>query len=308
MFAPKQRKGTPSLHLKPNLFRALAVSCAALSLSLAGCATGGQVAEKDAYALPDVSIEEVKGVTAKLNFEDATVVTPIEPYLFSTRFDVEVAYNHANAVLLSQCMQKSGFEYAPLKTVDWENLVPFDDRLFGLWDLDSAQQFGSELDRSRGVPKETTVEMGQAYNDELATCATEVNSSEKFGTLLDRMKQTTIADRILGNSNRRAEESADGREASKKFAECLDKKGLVTDPDSGFVSGDYSQISKEADIESSVGEAKCNIDTGRIQTLYNLAAQYQTAYMKDYEAQLEDVLAENTKVLDQLEAIIAGGA
>lgn len=270
--------------------------------TLAACATDSPNPADD---LGEVSIADFTDVRATLDFDTGIAVTPIDDYLTNVDFQTEVLFTQAHEALVTVCMAEAGHTFTGLTSIDWSALLPMEDRTFGLWNRASAAVRGSDLDRSRGVPKgNTTVKEGVAFNQALDVCDESAQSDATLGRLTEELMQGTLADRIMGQSITLAEHSDAGKAVTSRFTKCLEDKSLVVDPESGYVSSEYSDIGVEADITASVGEVDCNIDTGRIQALYDLTAQYEAAYMNKYEAQLGSVLAHKRELHAQLQDII----
>lgn len=301
--------GGDRVHYRSSL-RSIAV-LAALILPMVGCANSGSAdaGETDQdISLPDISISAFSDISAELNFENATVTTPVDPYMTGASFESEVLFMHARAKLLENCLAKEGFEYVSHKDTDWDSLIPPDDRLFGMWDVNHASKYGSGIDPGRGIPKGKVASEGRDYAAAFDSCATQVNDNDDFRMISAQMEELTIANRIFGNSYRQALASKEGKAVTKKFADCLADKDFVTDPDTGFVSPEYADLGKEEDMASSVAEAECNVSADRIRTLYDLMARYETAYMKEYESQLAAVADKKSETFEALKAIIDGDA
>ena len=271
---------------------------------LVGCGARSPELDDPTASLPEVSIDGFESVSADLDFATGTAKTPISRYLVNLDFDTEVLFSQARESLIASCMSESGFAYEGLAAVEWERLTPLEDRVFGLWDRESAATFGAEFDPSRGTPKESFIEEGPDFNAALNGCAESAMQDETLGPLAMKLSETTLADRILGNATNLALQSAAGKAVNASFADCLAEKSIVVDPASGYPSADYASLGKEAEIEAVLAEADCNIDTGRIETLYNLRAQYESAYIDEYESQLAGVLEEKEADWAALRTII----
>lgn len=278
----------------------------ALSLALGGCATSSSELDDPFAPLPEVSIEEFSSVTADLDFGTATASTPLDPYLVGYSFEIETAFAQARATITGECLRGFGYASREFATVDWETLQPLDDRQFGMWDVRAAAKFGFEPDGSRGVPQPSpALNAGQGYADASAVCAGKRQEDPRYASILrDLEGPQFLSDRIQGNAMALALASPEGSAATERFADCLRARGLVLDPDSGYVSSEYTAKGKEAEIVAALGEAECNRSSGRVQTLYDLRARYEAAYMERYESQLDAVAEQKRSILDRLEALI----
>lgn len=259
-------------------------------------------------ALPEVSIQEFSEEHAVLDFELGTVTTPISDYLLTSDFNTEVLFAQAHHTLVADCMTSAGYRYGELAAVNWGALQPRENWSFGRWVVASAAAFGSTMDETRGIPKTTTVDQGPAFNTALNTCNTESYSDTAFSAVSQSLQIPSIADRISGNAYSLARRSAQGKAAATRYTACMENKSIVLDPESEAATAEYSELGKEAEIAAEVAEAECNLETGRIQELFDISAQYEAAYMKKYEAQLPEALKQKQDIHAQLQNIIERSA
>lgn len=286
-----------------------AIFCVSLPFCLAfvGCSTNNVSPLDERVPLDKVSIEKFADVHAELDFENATARTPISDYLIGHDFLVEVRFAKAAQKFLEGCMTQKGFDYPGFSSVKWESLRPGEDRLFGQWDVKAAAKYGLELDPSRGVPKSGFGDdADKNETDAIEACVGDLEAHDAMRPLVDELTRSSIADRIFEESAFLAEESPEGKEASQKFTQCMKERGLVLDRDSGYVSSEYRDRGKEAEITAAVGEAECNVKTGRVQTMYDLRARYEAAYIEKFESQLKAVQGQKREILAKLDAIVAG--
>ena len=277
-------------------------------LVLTACAAEPSEVADTTASLPEVSIDGFADVTAELDFDTGTAVTPISEYLVNADFQTEVLFAQARETLVTRCMTSAGHPYNGLTATDWDAVTPQENRIFGRWDVASAAALGAMMDETRGVPKTTFVDRGVDFNNDLNGCNAEAASDAVLGPLSESLSELTLADRILGNAATLAERSEAGKAATERFTACMAKKGIVLDPASGYMSGEYSDLGKSAEIAAAVGEAECNSDTDRIRELFDLSAQYEAAYIAQYEAQLDSVLVHKQQVHEQLQGIINGAS
>lgn len=294
----------PERFAKPRTAKLTALLAGASVLLLAGCGTSAPELEDQSAPLKQVSADGFEDVTAELDFENGTAVTPITRYTVSGDFSTEVLFAQAREALITDCMTEGGLTYTGLTGVDWASLQPQGDRVFGLWDRGAAANFGVAFDPRRGTPRETYVEAGPEFNAALNKCGDTAMEHAVLGPLAMKLGESTLADRILGNAVELALNSDEGEQANADFADCLAEKSIVVDPASGYPSSDYSELGKAAEIEAVLAEVDCNIDSGRIETLYNLRAQYESAYIEEYGTQVAGVLEEKEGIQSTLRTII----
>ncbi|RGE15362.1 hypothetical protein, partial [Leucobacter sp. wl10] len=255
------------------LLKSLIVPVAFALPTLTACAAEEPEITDSTATLPEVSAESFADVKAELDFDTGTATTPISEYLTNMDFETLVLFSQARERLITDCMAAASQTYDGLTSVDWDSLQPQEDRIFGLWDRAGAARLGTMLDETRGVPRTTTVDQGVDFNNALTTCNEQAAADDVLGPLSEDLNELTLADRILGNSAELAQQSKVGKAATESFKQCMEEKSIVLDPTSGYMSAEYTDLGKEAEVAAAVGEADCNVDTGRIEELYDLRAQ-----------------------------------
>ncbi len=283
-----------------STFIALLATATAL---LGACSSQNDELADPSAPLPDISIEGFETVTAELDFETATATTPITPYVLLEAFETDVLLSQAHDALVRTCMRGLGYEQTSISNVVWESLTPRSDRYFGLWNRAEAAQFGYDLNPNVAFPRHDWVEDDQAYLDAIDQCVLEAEANELITQFRSVQQNLTIADRIQGNSYVRALNSKAGKAAQKRYLQCMKDESIEVD-ENGFTSSNYRDLGKESEIIAALAEVDCNISSKRIQTLYDTAAQYQAAYMKKYEEQLDAVLELKQQTYEDLRSII----
>jgi hypothetical protein len=99
--------------------------------------------------------------------------------------------------------------------------------------------------------------------------------------------------------------SADGKAALAKAQECMRDEGLSLDPEFGFPGPvTSSENDDEANIHIVVVAATCNVETGAVQTLYDLTARYQTALIDRNEAAAVALAEEKAELVHYFTRIV----
>lgn len=275
-------------------------------LAFAGCAPSGEASETQNSSenaqdltLPEVSIDGFGDVKAELDTVNGIATTPMTEFLPGIESNYGRTATHASEVLIARCLTGEGIDYPVAAQSDWENVIPSEDRMFGQWDVTDAEQFGVEMDPIRGIASVSFAgEPSQASSDGLKSCGEEVRLRPEFQLFDADESGQSIADRIAENSALKAEDSSAGQAATKKYVQCLTEHNVSLDEGTGELSGS----------DSPVKSARCNVDSGRIQTMYDVKARYESAYAKKYKKELADLklrMEENTVAL---QAIIDGDA
>jgi hypothetical protein len=269
-----------------------------------GCTQGNtsdNPADKDGK-LPEISIDEFSGTHAKLNPETGTVSLPLDEYTVNDDYGFQITLSHAKAVAANACMVKKGYEN-PYAKIDWDSVVLPENRVYGPWDVATAQTYGFQLDPTRGTPRLDTLALGVEGNKVFEACYEEV--MPQFEEAATFYETPTISDTIRANAYGLALESEKGQAAIQSRSKCLEDQGIILTDDGG-PSEDYSGQSKETQIRVATINAKCGVDTNAVQTLFDVHAQYEAAFIKRYEAQLNEIKSKKQELAAELRKAIQG--
>lgn len=277
----------------------LLILSAALS---AGCAPATD--ERAAQELPEVSIDEYRHVTATLDFDEGTAELPIDAYSKQNpRHQTKLA--HALAVRTDSCLVRRGFS-GIADQQDWSPYAKEDDRGYGLWSIALASRYGLDWppDRGPGALALDTTSLGVEFNQAYGECWAEARDT--LAPEVAFFNELNIDRRI---SNRAAELTLlheDGQAAKTAWRGCMEADGVVLDDESGSPSAQYRDQDKEAQIRVAVIQAECAVSTGAIQTLFDLHARYEAAYIDAQAGALQEFSEELDAVLARLDDVIAG--
>ena len=275
-----------------------------LAVSLSGCTAQGAV-PKDAAGpstLGSVSIEPYSNVSAQLDFETGIARLPLDSISLQTP-SLAATTQHTIAILTDRCMMASGF-VAVSQTAEW-SWYGQENRTFGQWDVEAAGRFGFGLDPSNKFPTVDVLSQGVEYNKKLPSCAAEATKSlDQEITFLQSPGNIDYV--IYTNAYEQTLASAAGKTAISDRTTCMEAQDVVVDPDTGAPSDDYGNQSAEIQVKIASVSASCSVSTGAIQTLFNLNAQYQSAYIDQSEAQVSALKDKKDATLKKLESIIAG--
>ncbi|CAO1653832.1 hypothetical protein NYA9BBAC_02590 [Salinibacterium sp. NYA9b] len=242
----------------------------AASFLLSSCSTGTVGLESSG-----VDIEPYAHVTATLDFEAGTVVLPVDA-INRNAPQVDELRREAWQVLTDACLAESGLPgYSRSETVSSE-----EDRLFGLWSVPLAQKYGFEIaaliDQVPPTP-----------SDEELRCLDE--SKEEMRTRFNLDDGYSFDAQVADAAYDAAFASEPGQAALAAAKECMVEQGLEFDAESPMPQFDYESDGDSAENRRiAVIEATCNVETGAIQTLYDLTARYQSALMDANEAEAQE--------------------
>jgi len=270
-------------------------------VTLTGCSAGGDDAPDPEETMATVSLDGYQDVTAKLDFEHASPALPLDQYSMNSSEYVHRVL-HAIAVSTDACMTEQGYP-AVAQTVDWAP-YPAEDRTYGVWSISYATKYGLDSAPQSGPPAVDTVNLGVDFNKAYPLCMDEAK-----GQLMDQLtfsQEPNVDSRIRGRAIDLVVASEEGKSALTAWQSCMEQAGLVLDPEDGRPSAQYAAQGKEAEITATVTEAQCGADSGATQTLYDLQAQYEQAFMDQQAAQLQDFSVKRNKAIDVFDNVIAG--
>ncbi|GAA4679163.1 hypothetical protein [Frondihabitans cladoniiphilus] len=287
-----------------NARQALGISTLALAaLAISGCSAGDPEPEPSGFALPKVSITSQEDVVAKLDFAHGIANTPLdrisldEPAFSMKQF-------HAVAVRTDECMVERGLEPVASKT-NWSPYLDFEDRRWGGWSVDYASEYGVDAPPNAGPQFFDTLPLGVEYNKAFAQC--DESAKDSLKTVFAFTEGAPQIDyRIRTGSSNLAENAPAGRKALASWHACEEKAGIVLDPQDGYPSAQYKAQGKEAEIHAAVVQAQCAVDTGAVQTLYDLQAKYEAAYLDQQATAVQAFVKKRKAVEKHLDAVIAG--
>lgn len=285
-----------------RIMKVAAIGVALVVLPLAGCSGATKSETPEGMDLGAVSIAEYDSVTAVLDPTAGTVQLPLDRYQLSESAN-SALMNDALNVLASDCLVEAG--YAPLNAPRTQPGGPVEDRLFGRWSVSLAEKYGTDPDpRERSSLIDTSAQ-GAEYTEKYQHCYDA--AKEKIGDHLDALTAPGIAYKISYNAYEAVLKDSAGKAAVEKSLGCMEDKGITVQRENGAgPSDDYRTQPSEEQLRVATLAARCRMDTGAIQTLYDLDARYQSAYIAQYEAQLTSQSDSMSAHVDALEKIVAG--
>lgn len=273
------------------------------AMALSGCAgpsTKG-VTSPDTTDLGIVSIEDYSDVSAKLDFETGAVVLPLSTITLQAP-EIAAKTQHAIAVLTDACMVQKGFP-AVAENRDW-TWTGQENRTFGLWDVDDASKFGFDFDPMTAFPTVEVLPLGVEYNNNLPECAKA--ATDKLAEELEFLQAPNIDYQIYSNAYEQTISSDEGFEAFAKRTACMEEQDVVVDPETKGPSDAYLKQSQEIQIRIATVFASCSVDTGAVQTLFNIEARFQAAYMDKVAAQIAELKTKRLSTEKAIDGIITG--
>lgn len=232
-----------------------------------------------ACAAPDLA--EYSDVRARLDPETHTIVTPLDAYVVEGR-DVFLV-DHANDLLISDCMAQSGLDY-PRITSDWQTRPVMPDRTYGVWDLAWAEEYGYDIpsDEQSQTVSELEADQPESWWQAARTCLASVDLLPVYGLFFDN--ESTPADRGVVEAAGYAAATPEWKAARAIWVDCLSEHGLRPSDDKSFAP--EIPASLDAQIEVAVQDVKCKDENGLVQQLADIEAKYEAAYIDSHESEL----------------------
>ncbi len=279
------------------------LSCC-LMINLVACTAGKTQPEADMPSFEDkISIDGYNNVAAQLDYESGTVRLPLDPYIVQST-EMGTKWSHAFDVLVETCVVDQGLPYTA-NQVDWNNLTPDDDRLFGRWSVKLAEQYGFNSAPGAGGSSMLPEQTNPASQKASETCYDQARKLlEPIGEFSDSQQ---IDVRISSLAYMQVEQSVDGKAAIDRRTQCLESQGYVVGGDA-YLDEKYNTQGEAQQLSAATTFAKCQLSSGAIDELYNLLARYQAAYIDKYEAQLVALQKETQKHKSELDRFIESGA
>jgi hypothetical protein len=274
---------------------------AGLTLALASC-----VPEPTADAddqLGSVSIDGYADVSATLDYATGTVALPMDPYSLQTP-DVTTRVVRAIAEARDECLVERGFS-AVAAEMDWTPGPPMENRRYGVWSVENASRYGFDLppEVEQAVWAPDTTSLGVEFNKVYGECDSATRESLAEG--LAFLSEPNIDWRIRDEAALRTLEHPDGKAAMTAWRSCMEQQGVVLDQDGSFPSEQYSRQGKESEIRVAVIQAECGASTRAVQTLFDLQARFEAAYLDTHAAAVAEFAKKREEVLASLDGATA---
>lgn len=274
------------------------VGLLSLTVIVAGCtaSTGSGFASPDPSAIPpQIAIEELDtaafaDVTAQLDEKAEAITTPLSTYYMSGR--EIMAISHANDLAMQGCMAGYGEPY-PEAQLPWDLEPVAFDREYGVWSVSRAAEWGRSVPRTeRDIAAEAISPAATSTPEWLQAQDSCLQATEFFDAIhtygsTEEIMSSSMAIVYAGSQ---AAGIYAGRtpayvEYGRALAKCYAEHGLTTSDETG-PWGVVTPNDPEAATTVIVQDAKCHQETGAVQGMYDLRAQYEAAYIEAHESEL----------------------
>lgn len=248
------------------------------------------------------SPEDFPDAKAHLDESTGQIVYPLSD--FALTGEEAVMVERANAVLIADCMQSSGFEF-PRATQDRAAVVIAPDRIFGLWSPAVASRYGYSLpqDLSKSSLDEWEATQPEAWWTQYWLCLDSTDQLPLLAPLQTAPGQSSVVDDGLRQSVNDVQRSAEYGVLRDEWVACIETRGLTSGeapllvPD--LPSGEEARFAiAEIDVE-------CKQSLNTMQQVADLVARYQEAYIANNEAPLNEYRARADRTLERAREIVA---
>jgi hypothetical protein len=276
--------------IKALATRRRTIVSALVMVGIAGLASGcsaGTLATK-----PDARV--VVAGQARLDEVTGAVVFPMDKYA-GPRDSVVL---HAQLLVEQKCMAQKGFDY---KIPNFQGVaVPQDFRVFGLWNMKEAEQYGYGV-----APDPAGTSGGLGLNGNLSsaeqsadsTCSTAGQNKFRFPNGMDT---PITAGNLAGSAAMSALKDSNGKKLVAAWQKCMTGKGIqVNSGGSGPLMAyvDTTAMPLEQQIKIAVQEVECKTASPSvIQQLVDIDASYQVVLIRKYQTVLNDQLTKMNAV------------
>lgn len=246
----------------------------------------------DLLDVDGIDLQNYANVSANLDFDEGSVTLPVDSIDHVGPEFMEAEHDALRA-LVDSCLGELGLPPYAWSVPPAEQM---DNRLYGSWSIPFASRYGfaSSSEGEAPAPPVLTLEEQGCFS----------GAKGELGPVLEGIDTVDIDTQISSTAYDSVRASAEGRAALRAAQDCMRGKGLTLNSTSGLPVLDYSMPNSEANIRAAVIVATCNVDTGAIQTLFDLTARYQTALMDRNEAAVAALQQKNADRIAALKAIV----
>lgn len=263
-----------------------ALVVAGIAVAASGCSAGSTATS---------GARVVVAGQARLDAATDSVVLPLDKYVGP----LDTAIHYAQELVTQKCMAKKGFDFKISTFQGVDDPVGF--RLFGLWDMKQAEQYGYGIAPDPGGASGFGPggPIPTSEQPALSTCNTLGEAQFKDPRSADDGMSKPVGPPTAGELAGAAYENTMRNPTAKKliaaWQKCMTEKGIkVNAGDSGPLMADVNveTIPLEQQIKIAVQEVKCKTDPPNIiQQLVDVDASYQVLSIKKYQAVLIQQLA-----------------
>lgn len=274
----------------------LALPVALICVLLSSCSSAEPEPDPAALDVAGIDLDQYQDVTAQLDFETGTAVLPLNAIRRNTP-ELQELRAEATHTVINACLEDSGLppytDWSPTPSIE-------EDRLYGVWSTSLAARYGYESP-STVEPSEPPV-----LTSEQQPCFDSARS--ELSDLLSSLDSLDLDTQIYFSSYAAVQASEEGKAAIALAQKCMTDAGLSIDPESGQPRTDQSPGNSETNVRIALTNAKCNVETGAIQTLFDLTAKYQAALIDRNEAAAVALAEKKAKLMAAFTAVIEGKA
>lgn len=267
----------------------LAAVAAAAVVILSGCGSNPQQDHADARA--------------RLDRESGQIILPLESYAMTGAEVKEVS--HANAILIDQCLSKSGRTF-PRASQDWDAIPDLPDRRYGLWSIRDAESNGYELPESSAAQGLSAQEdaLGDAWWKAFQACRSEVKMFPIRG--INSSPEMSPVDKGMQESFDAVLASEQFATALKAWSQCIEAQGLTPNKNERFMVPQFPQAGEEQ-LRVAAADVRCKEENDSVQPLADFEARQQLSYIDKHEGELKEFKTKVDETLAAARDVVTSG-
>jgi len=259
-----------------------------------------------------IDISGYADVRAELDVEAETIRYPIDAFFLAPEQLATVA--HANDLLWDACMEEGGRSYPPA-AFDMSASLHRQDTYYGIWSPDRAARLGYSFDASAAEAADAAAQAMMAADQDdsgwgpaFDACVETVERLPLIGRdiALDEDQEVfDLPQAVRDDAKMLASRSPRWDEARAEWSDCLTAKGLLLQEDETSPWAPEVPEDPEAAIRTAVLDVQCKEETGLVETLSSLEAQYQAALIDQNRAALDEVAEKEQEIIAHADEILA---
>lgn len=297
---------------RPRVASATIAASVVCCIVLAGCTPAATTVPMSSSAAEPVyeNLMPDGSAHAILDEETETIHLPMDSYYMTSREALMV--QHVNDLRIDECLADSGRSYSPSRA-DWAASVSAPDRRYGIWNAETAARYGYELPPDpyldsvmrlvEGDSSLTPAQIG-AQDQCIASIDTLPVINYGSGFYNDATAFMKVADDGVA-----AGAAATGRDdvysqTHQAYSACMGEQAIMLIGDGqGWMPVLPEEL--EQQVKVAVIDVACHESADVVQTLTDVEARYQAAYIAAHEADLVAVQNEVDGIVDEAAEYLA---
>jgi len=230
------------------------------------------------------NIDDFPAVHAIVDAETGSIALPLDAYVATDREGYLI--EHANALMVDDCMEKSGYDF-PRADDAWDTKFIPAERRYGLRSATEAAASGYDIPTDSTSAEISRLEetYPTRWWDTVWACIDSIDQIPM--SVANSSEHQTVVDIGIAEARGHAQKSDAWVEATNEWADCLSDRGIPTSSDDQY-SPTLPEDDAAAQKRYAVADVACKKQVDYVQRLGDVEAKYQAIYIDDHEEELED--------------------